>query len=96
MKAYQGELDELLKHEETFWFQRSRALWLKDGDRNTSFFHKKASQRKRRNTISRIKDQEVEWVEGWESAREHFIELFTSENPCDIHRVTGAMEPKMT
>ncbi|KAL8515107.1 hypothetical protein ACS0TY_013990 [Phlomoides rotata] len=57
------ELDELLKLEEIFWFQRSRALWLKDGDGNTHFFHKKASQRRKRNTINRIKTEEGEWIE---------------------------------
>ncbi|KAL8483302.1 hypothetical protein ACS0TY_026115 [Phlomoides rotata] len=57
-----GELDELLKLEEIWWFQRSRALWLKDGDRNTPFFHKKASQRRKRNIINRIKTEEEEWI----------------------------------
>lgn len=36
---------DLLKTEETTWRQRSRALWLNDGDKNTSFFHGKANQR---------------------------------------------------
>jgi aminoglycoside phosphotransferase len=32
-------IDLLLEQEETHWMQRSRANWLKHGDRNMSFFH---------------------------------------------------------
>ncbi|XP_074267252.1 uncharacterized protein LOC141590575 [Silene latifolia] len=46
------DIAELLRQEECFWRQRSRALWLRDGDRNTKFFHQKASQRKEKNHIS--------------------------------------------
>ena len=44
--------------EETSWRQKSREIWLKEGDRNTGFFHKMANSHKRRNTIERI------WIGG--------------------------------
>lgn len=47
------ELDSILEKEESIWCQRSKALWLKEGDKNSSFFHQKASNRKRRNTIKK-------------------------------------------
>jgi anthranilate/para-aminobenzoate synthase component I len=50
------ELDDLLQCEEIWWSQRSRAMWLQHGDKNTSYFHQKASQRKRRNKIEKICD----------------------------------------
>ena len=42
--------------EEEYWRQKSRSLWLKSGDRNTYFFHKKAQARRGYNSISEIKD----------------------------------------
>lgn len=57
-RRVESELDIVLQHEETMWFQRSRALWLKDGDKNSKFFHQKATHRKNRNTIKCMKRED--------------------------------------
>jgi len=44
--------------EEEFWRLKSRSLWLKAGDHNSSFYHKKAQARKCRNSISEIKNED--------------------------------------
>ncbi|RVW39400.1 hypothetical protein CK203_099500 [Vitis vinifera] len=41
--------------EETHWRQLSREIWLKEGDRNTGFFHRMASAHRRNNSLERIK-----------------------------------------
>ena len=43
------------KKEEKDWRQRSRQLWLKEGDANTRFFHLVANGRRRMNQITRIR-----------------------------------------
>jgi len=40
--------------EELSWRQKSRALWLHAGDRNTKFFHKVANLHRKFNSISTI------------------------------------------
>ena len=45
--------------EEISWRQKSREIWLKDGDRNTGFFHKMANSRRRGNQISKMRINEA-------------------------------------
>eukprot|EP00253_Pinus_taeda_P017272 PITA_17272 len=45
--------------EEETWRIKSRYLWLKVGDRNTSFFHKQAESRKCFNSITEIKEGDI-------------------------------------
>ncbi|KAK3204777.1 hypothetical protein Dsin_018823 [Dipteronia sinensis] len=81
----ESELDNLLSKEEIYWKQRSRADWLATGDRNSRYFHRKASVRKKSNWIEMLED-----VDGRKftneanisgAARRYFEALFTSSTP---------------
>jgi hypothetical protein len=54
-KSLMAKISELLSREESLEKQRSRALWLKDGHRNTSFFLAKAKERAQRNKIKLLR-----------------------------------------
>ena len=79
------EINSLMDKEERMWRQRSRTLYLKDGDRNTRFFHCRATQRRRHNLITRIKNQSNEWCTQPDQISAIFLdyyqELFSSSNP---------------
>lgn len=46
----------LLHEEEASWRLKSRALWLREGDRNSKYFHKYANARRSKNTIWHTED----------------------------------------
>ncbi|XP_074297338.1 uncharacterized protein LOC141628049 [Silene latifolia] len=80
-----AELAGLRRQEEQYWRQRSRALWLKDGDKNTKFFHTRAGERKRKNFIAKLVDDRGVTRCGDAAvasvANAYFQELFATSNP---------------
>ena len=63
IKRVRREINEIQVREELMWNQRSRALWLKWGDRNTNFFHATTSQKRRKNWIVGLQNSVGEWQE---------------------------------
>ena len=81
------KLCEAYREEELFWRQKSRAIWLREGDRNTKFFHAKKKQRRARNRITKLMDSLGNWVETEEGieglANSYFDSLFTASEPSN-------------
>jgi hypothetical protein len=48
IRAISDRMDEVLYREEMMWLQCSRITWLKEGDRNTKYFHRQAKWRVRK------------------------------------------------
>ncbi|KAJ9691486.1 hypothetical protein PVL29_013613 [Vitis rotundifolia] len=49
--------------EEVSWRQKSREIWLREGDKNTGFFHRMANMHKRSNWLRKIKINGVWCIE---------------------------------
>uniref|UniRef100_A0A2N9I916 Reverse transcriptase domain-containing protein n=1 Tax=Fagus sylvatica TaxID=28930 RepID=A0A2N9I916_FAGSY len=47
-------LEKVILMDEISWRQKSRVLWLKEGDKNSSFFHRIANSNRNTNTISQL------------------------------------------
>ena len=58
----QAGMNSWLSRNELMWRQKSCELWLKDGDRNTKFFHISTIVRRRRNSIDAIRGDDSEWI----------------------------------
>ena len=76
-----GELEKSTLLEEICWRQKSRALFLKEGNRNTKFFHRIANSHRRCNTINRLLvDGELSLDQGIiEGCISHFYRQLYSE-----------------
>ena len=85
------EISKLLVKEEQMWKQRSRALWLQEGDNNTKYFHSRASHRFRRNQIDVIKDSSGELCTDEEGISHILVSyyqyLFTTSNLSKMEEV---------
>lgn len=77
------ELNWEMKNEELYWEQRARANWLREGDKNTMFFHSKATQRQKMNRIRGLEDKneilKTEREDMETIVKDYFMELFKSK-----------------
>ncbi|KAK1300587.1 hypothetical protein QJS10_CPB13g01304 [Acorus calamus] len=98
--AINGEWWNILRIDEAVWRQRSREVWLQEGDQNTKFFHKAASQRRRLNKIESLHlgDRTIDSEAEIQSTLiEHFTTAFSKNRRWapewfdeDLGRVPGA------
>ena len=66
-------------------------MWLSAGDKNTQFFHLRASQRRRKNKISKLKKSNGQFTENEDEMRamatDFYKTLYRSEGTTDMDRV---------
>lgn len=74
----QKQLEERCRQEEILWRQKSRITWLKEGERNTKFFHRSTIQRRMQNRIHHITNQQGEQVEQHEEIEQVLPDYFKS------------------
>lgn len=79
------ELDEWLLREEILWKQRSRADWMREGDSNTKFFHRRASVRKRTNKIIWLEDTNGNLYQDESSFGPIFLDYFQHLFKSDLN-----------
>ena len=72
----QAELNEWLLRNEIHWKEKSREVWLKEGDKNSKFFHFSTIIRRRRNSIDSIKNDFGEWITDRREIQKHFVGKF--------------------
>ena len=97
------KLDGLLLNQEIFWHQRSKVSCLKHGDKNSIFFHSKATQRQRINFIHGLCNDQQQWVERIEDiadvATDYFDTFFNSKGNGQmddyLNTVNYGVTPKM-
>ncbi|KAA3465450.1 reverse transcriptase [Gossypium australe] len=89
-----------IEKDEVYWEQRARVNWLQYGDKNTTYFHKSATTRRRANFITKLMADDgkeiVEDTELQEAAKNYFEKLFSSEGVADPKRVLEGIDSSIS
>ncbi|XP_062006899.1 uncharacterized protein LOC133724199 [Rosa rugosa] len=94
-KELTDKLQSLLFQEELFWKQRSKITWLKEGDRNTGFFHRKTENRKRKNSLQGLFDVTGQWQdkdEGIENVITTYFSKMFQASEIDVEALNLTLE----
>jgi hypothetical protein len=82
LHTLRSRMDELLYREEKMWLQHSRVAWLKEGDKNTSYFHRKATGRAKKSKIRLLRKEDMQITKDKAEmkgmAREFFRQLYSA------------------
>ena len=93
-------LIEMYHREEVMWRQRSRIEWLNVGDRNTKFFHLRASIRRKKNMIKALQNSLGVVVDDPAELRalvnDFYHNLYTSEGVQNMDAVLDHVPRKVS
>ncbi|KAK8655662.1 hypothetical protein V6N13_108234 [Hibiscus sabdariffa] len=81
LKQCQWELWEVLKLQESLWKQKSRMKWLKEGDSNTTFFHRATKVRANRRGLNGLMIENG-WTTEPDKLRRQFYGYFKNHFSC--------------
>jgi hypothetical protein len=99
-KELMNKISEILSREETMVKQRSRVLWLAEGDRNTAYFHAKARERSRSNKIISLRKEDGTYVstqaELESLASNFYTSLFSAQEITTPEVITNFVPQKVT
>jgi len=91
------QLFQLNREEEEHWRLKSCSMWLKAGDENTSFFHKKAKACEMKNRVRSLNSSNGTHIsliqELKTKAHEHFKNLYTESVDMDDVEVERFLSP---
>ena len=100
VKTIQKEINDILDKENLMWQQHSRALFLNCGDRNTAYFHSKASQRFRRNRILGLRNSQNNWCTDDSQIKniavDYFQSLFSTSSPSEFSAILERIQPSVS
>lgn len=87
MNSIAKQIEEMWDREEAYWMQRSRIQWLRNGDKNSGFFHSTTVQRRVKNKVSRICNGDGIWLEKEEDIASCFSSFFK-----DLFKASGGRD----
>lgn len=94
-KVLASNLNSLMSQDHEYWKQRSRVLWLSEGDRNTKFFHTKASTRRRSNLLKGLFDRHGVWQDsevGIENVVTSYFSYMFSAGTYDLDHMSTVVD----
>ena len=98
VKILKGEVYDLMVKGDCMWHQQSWVDWLKSGDMNTNYFHSRATQRNKRNFISKLvlEDGGILEDENLIGAAmvDYFKKIFTLAGPSQFELILQVLNRK--
>lgn len=100
LKSLRWELAEAYREEELYWKQRSHEKWVREGDKNTRFFHGSVKRRRVRNMITSLFDTSgiEQFSDGskGEVDVDYFRKMFSSSRPEAVTEALEGLLPRVT
>jgi hypothetical protein len=82
------QLEERQHQEEILWRQKSRVQWLKEGEKNTKFFHRSMIQRRHINHITKLENDQGQILMEHEAMEDKLVNYYSNllSEPSKIDR----------